>query len=221
MTDHIPITIKPVELTEDAFSTNFSLEISAFGPSPIGALAFGGVKATPHERAQKDLARIQKNASSYMLHNAVDATGEVLGFAKWYIVRDPHAVHYPRGNPAEIGAGLNEKLYDDVFGEMRRRREKIFRDKNEDYAYMMVLVVDPKAQRRGVGSALLREGLREVDRLGLESFIDASPEGLELYKKFDWAEVTEVTVDLAAYGGEGMSTTVGLVRPKAGVAEGL
>jgi predicted N-acetyltransferase YhbS len=78
---------------------------------------------------------------------------------------------------------------------------------------MALLTVVPEVQRKGVGSALLREGLKEVDRRGLPAFIEASPAGLGLYKKFGWEEMVESTVNLRDYGGEDVEcVTVGLVR---------
>lgn len=77
----------------------------------------------------------------------------------------------------------------------------------------------PGVQRRGVGSALLREGLKEADRRRLPAFIEASPAGLGLYRKFGWEEKLKTTVNLEDYGGEDVEcVTVGLVRP-AGATE--
>jgi predicted N-acetyltransferase YhbS len=79
---------------------------------------------------------------------------------------------------------------------------------------MAILPVVPEVQRRGIGSALLREGLKEADRRGLPAFIEASPAGLGLYKKVGWEEMLKITVNLKDYGGEDVECVrVGLVRP--------
>lgn len=208
----VPVTIQPTPRTEDAFLTNTLLFDAAFGPGESLSLTFGGLKSTPRERAIAELEQANKNPAFHYYSALDSATGEVIGFAKWYFVHDPHIQHWPVTNPDDLGPGLNRKLYDAYFGEMRRRREKIYRDKNEDYVYMCVLVTDPAAQRRGVGKKLLQAGLKEVDKAGLECFINASPEGKGLYSKFGWEDVTHVTVDLKEYGGTTTSTIAGLIR---------
>lgn len=75
----------------------------------------------------------------------------------------------------------------------------------------------PEAQRRGVGSALLREGLREVDRRGWQAFIEASPAGVGLYRKFGWEEKLKMTVNFKDFGGDDVEyVSVGLIRPAGG-----
>jgi len=52
---------------------------------------------------------------------------------------------------------------------------------------------------------LLTEGLKEVDALGLQCVLGASPEGEELYKRFGFEEVAAKDLKLEEYeGGEGM-----------------
>jgi hypothetical protein len=51
----------------------------------------------------------------------------------------------------------------------------------------------------------LADGLAEADRLGLQSILAASPEGEDLYKRFDFQEVKVMNLNLWEYeGGEGM-----------------
>jgi ribosomal protein S18 acetylase RimI-like enzyme len=67
-----------------------------------------------------------------------------------------------------------------------------------------VLVVSPDCQRRGIGTALLEEGLGEVDRRGLQCVLAASAKGRGLYKKFGFADFEILEFNLAEYeGGEG------------------
>ena len=67
------------------------------------------------------------------------------------------------------------------------------------------LVVHPDYQRRGIGTSLLREGLTEADRLGLQSVLGASPEGEDLYKRFGYEAIAEMDLKLWEYeGGAGL-----------------
>jgi len=59
-------------------------------------------------------------------------------------------------------------------------------------------------QRLGLGTELLKQGLREVDKRGLQCVLGASPEGKGLYEKFGFRVTKTLDLDLEKYeGGEG------------------
>ena len=51
------------------------------------------------------------------------------------------------------------------------------------YATLMILATDPDFQRRGVGRALLEEGLKRVDQMGVACYVQASTMGRPLYEQ--------------------------------------
>ena len=55
-----------------------------------------------------------------------------------------------------------------------------------------MISVDPKYQRQGVGSMLLKWGCDMADRCGQGAFLIASPAGIPLYSKFGFKIVGEV-----------------------------
>ena len=55
-----------------------------------------------------------------------------------------------------------------------------------------MISVNPLYQRKGVGSLLMQWGCDEADRRGLESYILASPAGVQLYRRFGFKTVGEV-----------------------------
>ena len=82
-----------------------------------------------------------------------------------------------------------------------------------------ILAVSPTHQRQGLGSILVREGLAAADRDQARTYIEASPAGLGLYKRFGWKEVERIEIDMKSHGGTGIATEVCLVRqPGAGMA---
>lgn len=50
----------------------------------------------------------------------------------------------------------------------------------------------PEHQRQGVGSMLLQWGCDKADSCGWDSFVMASPDGVQLYSKFDFRAVGQV-----------------------------
>lgn len=59
-----------------------------------------------------------------------------------------------------------------------------------EHWYLPLAGVDPPAQGRGLGSALLRHGLEVVDQSGLPAYLEAtSPRNRDLYARFDFAEI--------------------------------
>ena len=65
----------------------------------------------------------------------------------------------------------------------------------EPHYYLYMIAVDPAAQGRGHGSALLRAGLERVDNDGLGAFLETSnPRNLPLYRRHGFEVVKELLV---------------------------
>jgi GNAT superfamily N-acetyltransferase len=79
-------------------------------------------------------------------------------------------------------------------------------------AVLAVLVTAPEFQGRGVGSLLCKDGLHVADRERLPAWLEASAKGRRLYQKLGFEDVEDIVIDLSDYGGEGVNTTVCMVR---------
>jgi ribosomal protein S18 acetylase RimI-like enzyme len=55
-----------------------------------------------------------------------------------------------------------------------------------------MISVDPAYQRQGIGSMLLQWGCEEADGHGRDSFLIASPAGIQLYTNFGFKVVREI-----------------------------
>lgn len=63
---------------------------------------------------------------------------------------------------------------------------------------LVTLAVSPERRRRGIGAALLRDGLRRADALGLDCYLEtAAPENLAFYGRFGF----EVAGEACPSGG--------------------
>jgi hypothetical protein len=55
-------------------------------------------------------------------------------------------------------------------------------------------------QRNGLGTLPIREGLSIADKYKVNTYLEASPEGFNLYLRHGWPEVDEMRLDLKPYG---------------------
>jgi ribosomal protein S18 acetylase RimI-like enzyme len=66
---------------------------------------------------------------------------------------------------------------------------------HEPHWYLPFIGVDPAAQGRGLGSALLEAGLAEVDTAGLPAYLESTnPRNVPLYERFGFRVVGEIQV---------------------------
>ncbi len=67
---------------------------------------------------------------------------------------------------------------------------------------------------------LIQQGLRAADEAHANTFIEATPMGLPLYKRHGWEEVDELAIDMRKYGGGEVAKEMLLVRPARGEGGG-
>ena len=213
----MPVTIFPITATSKEVEEMMEVFKKAFGPDPLMEFCFNRPNVPRQPKEELVAKHLEHMATPQFVYcKAVDPenpSGPILGVAAWYWVEDPHTTkqNIPWGDPS---SEVHLECYDASLGALRRWRLNYFHERSQAFVYMAILTVVPEVQRRGIGSALLREGLKEADRRGLPAFIEASPAGLGLYKKFGWEEMLKTTVNLKDYGGEDVEcVTVGLVRP--------
>ncbi|KAI6382170.1 hypothetical protein MCOR25_000760 [Pyricularia grisea] len=123
-------------------------------------------------------------------------TGEILGFAKWDVYeRLPTNVgpkDGPKGNYWKDDKA--KELSDYFWWEFTRRRWDAVRESGGDIVSLDIMVVDPVHHRRGVGRMLMKYGVDEADRLGVESVVEASRMGRFLYENYDFKILEDVLI---------------------------
>ncbi|KAG4412111.1 hypothetical protein IFR04_014760 [Cadophora malorum] len=202
------ISLSLVE-SEDDFLEIATLYALAFMKSPLMDLVVGPPNL---EASAAHLCHVWKTDPETRFMKATLPSGRIVGFAKWNFFsnsgpQNPFPTEFPpEGNP-ELGKWL--------FGEFARvMNEKMLGKK---YVYMHILVIDPEFQRQGLGKQMLEWGLKLVDDEGLETYIDASPEGKGLYERLGWKTINVLDVDLNKWGGKDeISTAYSMIRPVGG-----
>ncbi|KFY03658.1 hypothetical protein O988_01332 [Pseudogymnoascus sp. VKM F-3808] len=195
-----------------------TLFYSAHADNPMQHAAYG---TTPRAAIiASDIARweLEWPRPGRRVYKAVDAnTGETVAVAKWVF---PHTPTPPPAALAKVGMpeGVNMALAGAFFGRLYEKRAQWMQW--EDMYQMNVLAVLPAYQRLGIGQAMLSTVLKLADAEGRKVFVEGTPEGASLYRKFGWVECDEhLRFDLADFGaGEGvLEPTLFLMRePGAG-----
>lgn len=89
--------------------------------------------------------------------------------------------------------------------------------KGRKHWYLEFIATRQEWQGKGVGGMLMRWGLERSDGDGAETYLEASPEGLPVYRRFGFEEVERLVVDLKGKGKDVLEedefVEVFMVRP--------
>ncbi|KAF2747096.1 hypothetical protein M011DRAFT_381004, partial [Sporormia fimetaria CBS 119925] len=132
-------------------------------------------------------------------------TSNIIAGARWRYIGS----HPPRPRTeAEISADLTvPEPYPESHAETYRAFFSLFNDNRREimgdrpYMVLETLVTHPDHHRRGAGSKLVKWGVEEADRLGVEGYVEASEMGAPLYERYGFREVKRVEMDLRRTGG--------------------
>jgi GNAT superfamily N-acetyltransferase len=102
------------------------------------------------------------------------------------------------------------QAWDDFFGNLATQRRKLG---TRPIAILRSIATRPEQQRRGAAALLMDQFVKEVDREGLEAYIEASEMGKPLYARFGFVPVFERVFELEKYGGSGRDFNTVMIRP--------
>lgn len=90
--------------------------------------------------------------------------------------------------------GADVEIADHFFGNLFTRRKRIMGERK--HWYLELLATKPNWQGKGAAGKLVRWGLEKADADGLETYIEASPDGKPIYEHFGFKEIERLIVDL-------------------------
>ncbi|PYI08330.1 hypothetical protein BO78DRAFT_395718 [Aspergillus sclerotiicarbonarius CBS 121057] len=152
-------------------------------------------------------------------------TGDVASFISWTPpvteeeeerVREERVRTLPPVHRRQSSGGGG--YMDELMPKIVEMRKKILGVPRRLNWYCGNLATDPKYQRMGAGSKLIRCPFEEGDREGVACYLDTDLHGpaIKMYERNGFVRVGEgVSVSLEKYGGQGFHTHVGLIREPA------
>lgn len=135
-------------------------------------------------------------------------TNTIIAGARWTLYKPSSATAALR-SPGDLDDEYTTpEMYAESHSEVWNTFFDLFHDVKRDvmglrpFWKLDTLVTDPEHHRRGAGKLLLEEGLRRVDKDGMEAYLESSQMGKGLYKRFGFEVVREISLDLRRWGGD-------------------
>lgn len=177
----MPITTRPA--TPEDVPDLYAVMASAFAGSALDARVF---PASDPRTVPDQIANIARNIAAVTV--AQDEDGVIQGWASW-ARRD--ADHPPATVKAEDFPPTGDRAFGVRFFQNNADRSRAAA-RGEAHWFLSIMVVRPEAQRKGVGAALMSDGVRRIDEEGgLIAGVNASPAGKGLYERYGFRTVEE------------------------------
>ena len=169
---------------------------------------------TTFEGVAISMVQSQIASPEYLIMKAVHPeNGDIMGWGSWRFV------HYPEidakiKQQAEAASTTNdptgsrsmpEQVESDTSSSLGSSSEKHLREVMDSwmgerkFLLLTILVTEPRYQRRGVGSALVRWGNAKADADNVPGFLEGSPFAFKLYLECGWKLVEKHDVDLSEW----------------------
>lgn len=162
--------------------------VAAFITDPISRFAW----RSPHEHLGGMAPAARAFGGASFEHGAAVVSDDFCGAALWL----PPGVH-PDGEALEQvfhDTAAPEHL-DDLLGTFEAMEGW---HPSEPHWYLPMIGVEPNAQRRGLGGALMRHALARCDQDGVPSYLESSnPRNIQLYERHGFEVMGEIQVGSA------------------------
>ncbi|THY17996.1 hypothetical protein D6D00_08291 [Aureobasidium pullulans] len=177
--------------TPNDFDSIVALEFKTFTDPHLREIFMGPDTPDGHAHLSSFYQKtLHTNASDVWVKVEEKKTGKIVGASNWRV----HMGSVPKHELAEEDLGWGwlqcdgEKLnkVKGVITGILGVRKRLF---TEPYCQLHICFTDPDYQRRGIGSMMLQWGSDLADQLFLPSWVEASPAGNFLYRKFGYKDI--------------------------------
>jgi GNAT superfamily N-acetyltransferase len=218
----MPIELHP--MLESDIPAHVNIMWLSFGPDLLSVFYPRGMSPNDLAQMRADTLKSMRKTdptSQTLYIKAIDTSlpseSNIVSTAKWQIY-PAHRSSADLDRADEEGSretlfseGADVEAMKVFFGELAERRREKFG--GEPYVLLSILAVHPEHQRRGLGSMQLEYGLKKADEMGLRAYLESSPKGKGLYRKWGFEEEGTMRFDARDYGrGEDVVHTF-MTRP--------
>ncbi|THZ97690.1 hypothetical protein D6C82_06276 [Aureobasidium pullulans] len=177
--------------TSNDFDSIVALEFKTFTDPRLREIFMGPDTPDGHAYLSSFYQKtLHTNASDVWVKVEEKKTGKIVGASNWRV----HMGSVPKHELAEEDLGwawleCDEEKLNKVKGVITGIMEVRKRLFTEPYCQLHICFTDPDYQRRGIGSMMLQWGSDLADQLFLPSWVEASPAGNFLYRKFGYKDI--------------------------------
>ncbi|KUJ13697.1 uncharacterized protein LY89DRAFT_752829, partial [Mollisia scopiformis] len=127
-------------------------------------------------------------------------TGEIISQAEWH--------YYPKDSVGDImdlsfveGSEEEKAFATHILGTFQRKRREAIANTKVPLMLLDSLTTDPKYQKRGAGSMLVKWGLNIADSMNGEAYLEASEYGKPVYEKYGFVALESYKVPVPPHWG--------------------
>jgi GNAT superfamily N-acetyltransferase len=168
---------------------------SAFSVDAISLLVFPRNESSYkfwHDMIIEEMAELTSNY--VCIYDSSLPSQPVVAFAKWNSPSAPP----PSDELQTWPIGSDSALANHFFGNLLKKHKEIMGERK--HWYLELVAARPDYQGKGAAGQLLRWGLERADEDGVETFLEASPDGRPIYEHFGFWERDRLVVKLEGNG---------------------
>ncbi|KAM0136913.1 hypothetical protein ACHAP3_004251 [Botrytis cinerea] len=182
------LTLRPATAVDAEALTN--IYFSAFSADEISLLCFPRSSVTWTWWYNSVISEIQDPSSHFLcIYDSSSPTSEIVSYAKWNDTSAPVATI---NDLPEWPQGCDVDVANHFFGTLIERRREIMGERK--HWYLEIIATRPEWQSKGAAGKLMRWGLEKADEEGVETYLEASPVGKEVYEHFGFEEKARLVV---------------------------
>ncbi|KAF7907108.1 uncharacterized protein EAF01_004695 [Botrytis porri] len=199
------LTLRPATAADAEALTN--IYFSAFSSDEISLLCFPRSSVSWTWWHNSILSEIQDPSSHFLCIQDVSShTSEIISYAKW---NNTSATVATTNDLPEWPQGCDVEVANHFFGTLIERRREIMGERK--HWYLEIVATKPEFQGKGAAGKLMRWGLERADEDRVETYLEASPMGKEVYEHFGFEEKARLVVPV---DGKSDFVECMMVRPR-------
>jgi GNAT superfamily N-acetyltransferase len=194
---------------------------SVYFASFIDSFSMSMFPRTPEVRTwwEGDLGQAFTDPHARMIKVVDDESGEIAAFAKW-VLPATDSEHKEDEPLPEWPEGSDKELCQNFFSGLLETKKRLMGSRayyckcrlsattrysvsdDNGFVDLEMLATHPKYQKKGAASMLIRWGTELADAADMPAYLDGSPVGVALYRRYGWVEKDVVVPEVNEPGSQ-------------------